>query len=150
MTLQTVDSSTPVSPDSRAAAFDVFLASWNQAALAWDCEGLANCYTPDGLFFGGRPDHFAGRDAIDAYFRSYIGTIVSCTLKLRDQHVVKLGADCLAAQGFGDFTFLLTGGQRTQSVVRTSLILAREEGRWKARLHHFSPAPKNPPLGLEH
>lgn len=70
-------------------------------------------------------------------------------LRLREQHVFNLEPDCLVAQGFGDFSFLLSDGLQTRSVVRTTLVLLRQQDRWKARLQHIAPIPKNPPLGRE-
>lgn len=130
-------------------AVDNYLAGWNAAGAVWDCKRLADFYTDDGLFFGGRPGHSVGREAIGAYFRSYIGTIAACRLKLRDQHVVSLDADRFVAQGFGEFSFMLADGLATQSVVRTTLMLVRQHDTWKARLWNFAPSPEKPPLGRE-
>jgi len=124
-----------------------YQATWNAAGRYWGCDGLAACFTDDGLFFGGRPEHSVGREAITAYFRSYVGVIASCTLQLRDQEVLELSAECLVCQGFGDFSFVLADGRHTRSVVRTTLILVRQEDGWKARLQHFAPPPSEPPLG---
>lgn len=134
---------------SLPAEIESYLASWNAAGSVWDCERLAECFTEDGLFFGGRPTHSVGRQAIEGYFRSYIGTITSCTLSLREQHVFNLDANCLVAQGFGEFFFELSDGLHTHSVVRTTLVLVRQQDRWKTRLQHIAPIPKNPPLGRE-
>jgi uncharacterized protein (TIGR02246 family) len=139
-----VTSSTPASlPDPLAA----HVAAWNAAGAHWNSEALANCFTEDGLFFGGRPEHSVGREAITAYFRSYIGTIASCHLQLRDQELLQLAPDTVAAQGYGDFSFVLGDGARTRSVVRTTLILVQQRDGWKARLQHFAPPPPEPPLG---
>lgn len=137
------------SPSILPAPLDWYLSAWNDAGSVWNCDSLAERFTEDGLFFGGRPEHSVGREAIRAYFRSYIGTISSCNLALRDQHVAGLGPDCLMAQGFGDFSFVLSDGSRTRSVVRTTLVLVSEGNDWKARLQHIAPLPKQPPLGRE-
>ena len=144
-----MDSSTVTRRQSLPAEMESYLASWNAAASVWDCERLAECFTEDGLFFGGRPTHSVGRQAIEDYFRSYIGTISSCTLRVREQHVFNLEPDCFVAQGFGDFSFVLSDGLHTQSVVRTTLVLVCQQDRWKARLQHIAPIPKKPPLGRE-
>ena len=125
-----------------------YLSAWNAAGSRWDCAALAECFTEDALFFGGRPEHSVGRAAIEAYFRSYTGIIASCTLSLRDQHIVDdLVPDYCTAQGYGDFSFILADGLHTRSVVRTTLILVRERNRWRARLQHIAPPPAEPPIG---
>ena len=131
------------------APLALYVEAWNAAGMRWDCDGLAECFTEDALFFGGRPEHSVGREAIRAYFRSYIGIIETCSLQLRDQHLVDRGPHGLAAQGYGDFAFRLAGGQLTRSTVRTTLILVPDGGRWRSRMHHFGPPPAVPPLGQD-
>ena len=125
----------------------LYVADWNAAGVRWNSEALADCFTPDGLFFGGRPEHSVGHEAILAYFRSYVGIIESCTLQLRDQQLVDLGSQGLVAQGYGDFSFVLAGQRPTRSTVRTTLMLVQLGGRWRARVQHFGPPPLVPPLG---
>ena len=50
-------------------------------------------------------------------------------------------------RGFGAFAFVLSGGRKTQSVLRTTLVLSKLNGQWKIQLHHFSVTPDVPPLG---
>ena len=126
---------------------EAYQQAWNAAALQWDSDALASCFTEDGLFFGGRPQHSVGRAAIRDYFRSYIGVISSCTLHLRDQQVLDVEPDHFVSQGFGDFSFVLADGKHTRSTVRTTLVLVRQHDGWKARLQNFAPSPAEPPLG---
>ena len=138
----------PSSPSALPEPLVSYLAAWNAAGSRWDCAALAGCFTEDALFFGGRPEHSVGRHAIEAYFRSYIGIIASCTLSLREQHIVTdLGANALVAQGYGDFSFILADGLHTRSVVRTTLILVHQRDRWRARVQHIAPPPAEPPIG---
>jgi uncharacterized protein (TIGR02246 family) len=122
--------------------------AWNAAARTWNADGLAAIYTEDALFFGGRPGHFIGANAIRDYFASYEGIIESGAMSLVDQHVIRLDSDTLLAQGHVEFSFVLSGGRSTRSRLRTTLTLVRDASmRWKLRQHHFSPDPAAPPLG---
>lgn len=120
---------------------------WNAAGKHWHAGRLAEVYSQDALFFGGRPGHFVGRAAVQAYFASYVGVIESGAMVLAEQELAQLGPACLLAQGYADFSFVLQGGQNTQSRVRTTLVLVREGTVWRIRQHHFSPTPEAPPLG---
>jgi uncharacterized protein (TIGR02246 family) len=123
-------------------------ARWNAAGRRWDPAAFTDCFTADGLFYGGRPSHAVGREAIRAYFDSYIGVIDVCQLALRDQEFVEPGPGFLLAQGWGEFSFVLANGQHTQSTVRTTWLLQQlPGGEWKIRQQHFAPAPTTPPLG---
>jgi uncharacterized protein (TIGR02246 family) len=121
--------------------------AWNAAGRPWNADRLAAVYTHDALFFGGRPGHFVGRAAVRDYFASYIGVIESGSLVLVEQQLVELSPGCLLAQGYADFSFVLSGNQATRSRVRTTLLIIRDGGDWRIRQHHFSPTPDAPPLG---
>jgi uncharacterized protein (TIGR02246 family) len=124
------------------------LERWNAAGRRWDPSAFTDCFADDGLFYGGRPAHSVGRDAIRAYFDSYVGVIDVCQLVLRDQEFVEAGAGFLLAQGWGEFSFVLADGQRTTSTVRTTWLLQQlPGGEWKIRQQHFAPPPAEPPLG---
>jgi uncharacterized protein (TIGR02246 family) len=122
-------------------------AAWNAAGQRWDAIALAGIYTEDAVFFGGRPGHSVGLPAIREYFESYVGVIESAALDLIDQHIMKMAPGCYLAQGCGNFSFVLAGGQSTRSLLRTTLVIVAEGERWKIRLHHFSASPATPPLG---
>lgn len=122
-------------------------ARWNAAGSRWDAPALADIYTEDAVFFGGRPGHFTGRDAIRGYFASYEGVIVSGVMELVEPVILPLADDLFLAQGHADFSFVLAGAQRTRSVLRATLVLARRSGHWLILQHHFSPTPATPPLG---
>lgn len=128
-------------------ALDNVAARWNAAAAPWNADGLAAVYTADALFFGGRPGHCVGADAIHAYFKSYEGVIRSGRMVLVDQHLKCLAPACVLSQGFADFSFELGDGQSTLSRLRTTLVLVGEQGAWRIAQHHFSPTPEVPPLG---
>lgn len=132
------------------AILEDVLARWNAAGQRWNPAAFADCFTDDGLFFGGRPTHYIGRDAIRAYFDSYIGVILVCQLALRDQAFVPAGPGFLLAQGWGEFSFTLADGQRTGSTVRTTWLMQQVDGGvWKIRQQHIAPAPQVPPLGRD-
>lgn len=133
-------------PQARAA-LDAVMALWNAAAAPWDADALTAVYTADALFFGGRPGHFVGAEAVQAYFQSYEGVIRSGRMALVDQHLKVLAPGCVLSQGFVDFAFELCDGQRTQSRLRTTLVLVSEDASWRICQHHFSPTPEVPPLG---
>ena len=136
----------PAANDMHAAVAAVAQA-WTAAASPWNADALTDLFTADALFFGGKPEHSVGAPAIRDYFASYQGVILSAALRLVEQQVLQLQPGCLLAQGYGDFSFLLAGDRATRSRVRTSLLLVLQDGRWKIRQHHFSPAPSAPPLG---
>jgi len=121
--------------------------AWTAAATPWKADALAAVYADDALFFGGRPGHSIGGAAIRDYFASYEGVIESGRLELVDQQVRELAPGCLLAQGYGDFTFVLAGHRQTRSLLRTTLVLSWQQGRWQIRQHHFSASPSAPPLG---
>ncbi len=132
------------------AILDEALARWNAAGRTWNVSAYADCFTEDGLFFGGRPAHAVGRAAIRAYFESYVGVIKVCQLALRDQQFVEAGPGFLLAQGWGEFTFVLADGERTGSTVRTTWLLQQmPDGPWKIRQQHIAPPPAVPPLGRD-
>jgi uncharacterized protein (TIGR02246 family) len=135
-----------MSPLARAA-LDAVQSAWNAGARPWDPDRLADIYTQDALFWGGRPGHSVGSGAIRAYFGSYLGVIQAGTMALVEQEVRELAPGCLLAQGFVDFAFELTVGQSTRSRLRATLVLTLEDQIWKIRQHHFSPTPEAPPLG---
>ena len=121
--------------------------SWNAAAKVWNPGALASLYADNALFYGGRPGHSVGAREIQAYFASYDGIIESAVLDLVEQQLVQISPESFTAQGFGAFAFVLSGGRKTQSVLRTTLILSKLNGQWKIQLHHFSVTPDVPPLG---
>ncbi|MBU9398774.1 nuclear transport factor 2 family protein [Burkholderia multivorans] len=127
-------------------ALAVVQAAWNAAARDWNAEALAGIYTEDALFFGGRPGHAAGHDAIRAYFASYEGVIRSATLELVEQQFIPFGDDCFLAQGYGEFAFVLGDGTTSRSRLRTTLVIAAQQHEWKIRQHHFSASPETPPI----
>ncbi|QBQ98774.1 YybH family protein [Paraburkholderia pallida] len=128
------------------AALATVQAAWNAAAHRWNAEMLTAVYTDDALFFGGRPGHSVGAGAIRDYFASYEGVIESAALELVEQHFSRLADDCFLAQGYGEFSFVLSGGQLSRSRLRTTLVVALQQGQWKIRQHHFSTTPESPPI----
>jgi uncharacterized protein (TIGR02246 family) len=121
--------------------------AWNAAAAPWNPPRLAAIYTPDALFFGGRPDQSVGSAAIQQYFESYNGVIIEGSMQLVEQQVLEVGPGCQLAQGYVQFKFLLADGRRTVSRLRTTLLLVASSNTWKIRQHHFSTSPDAPPLG---
>lgn len=119
---------------------------WNAGAGNWNSDALADVYTADALFFGGRAGHSVGREGIRSYFMSYNSILKSATLNLVKQHVIKLAPNVFVAQGYGKFHFLLSTGKETDSVLRTTLVIVKRGGKWKVIDHHFSPTPEAPPI----
>ncbi|WP_028221444.1 YybH family protein [Paraburkholderia oxyphila] len=132
--------------DAAGAALARVQAAWNAAAHRWDADRLTAVYTDDALFFGGRPGHSVGAGAIRDYFASYEGVIESATLELVEQYFTHLADDCFLAQGYGEFSFVLSGGRPSRSRLRTTLVVALQQGEWKIRQHHFSTTPESPPI----
>jgi len=123
--------------------------AWSDAGRTWDPAAIARGYTDDAVFFGGRPGLQQGSAGVRAYFDSYVGTITSARLTLRDQQVFRLAPDVILAQGFGHFALGFADGRSTDTVQRTTLVLVRRAGQWKILQHHFSVEPTSPPLGLD-
>lgn len=132
--------------DARAA-LEQAVAAWNRAGSAWNAAALAATYTEDGLLLGGRPGHFVGREAIQAYFASYDGVILGASIHMFDTELRLLAPDYVLAQGAVEFAFTLAGNEQTRSILRATLVLARHEGAWLIADHHFSTIPAEPPLG---
>lgn len=122
-------------------------AAWNAAGRSWNPAALAGVYAADAMLFGGRPGHSVGTAEIAHYFGSYVGVIFSGTMQLVEQQVLQLAAGVFVAQGYVDFSFVLAGDKPTRSRLRTTLVVARQDGQWRIRQHHFSPTPDAPPLG---
>lgn len=133
--------------DPAATALDAMLTAWCLGASPWDAEQLGSLYTEHACLFGGRPGHSRGQAEITEYFASYDGVIVSGSIRPLDQEVSELDARTLVAQGHVEFTFHLATGNRTTSVLRSTLILSHKDGVWRISHHHFSPIPEAPPLG---
>lgn len=132
-------------PAAGEAALAEIERQWNAAARTWDVDALAAIYADDALMYGGRPGLFVGPQIRD-YFASYIGVLKETTLDLVDQHIIALAPDVFLAQGFGEFHFLLGDGNRSGSVLRTTLVIVRRDGRWRIIQHHFSATPAAPPI----
>lgn len=125
----------------------IIQAAWNAGATPWSPLRLAAIYTPDALFFGGRPGQSIGAAAIQQYFESYVGVIIEGSMQLVEQQVLEVAPGCQLAQGYVQFKFLLADGRRTKSRLRTTLLLVESSNTWKIRQHHFSTSPDAPPLG---
>ncbi|RYG10209.1 MAG: hypothetical protein EON92_13130, partial [Burkholderiales bacterium] len=105
------------------AALHAVQEAWSAAGISWNAEALSHVYTPDAIFFGGRPGHSIGREAIKEYFASYDDMLQSTTLRLVDQQVIEIGTDLYLAQGYGEFSFVLADGNAAKSVSRTTLLI---------------------------
>lgn len=122
------------------------IADWNEGGVTWNPDRLTSVYTEDALMFAGRPGHAVGREAIRAYFVTYEGVIASAIMNFVEPQFLPLAPDCFLVQGFADFKFRLAGGEDTRSVLRATLVIAREGGSWRIRQHHFSATPDKPPI----
>ncbi|MSQ18625.1 MAG: SgcJ/EcaC family oxidoreductase [Betaproteobacteria bacterium] len=120
--------------------------AWNAAAQHWDADQLAAIYTPDAVFFGGRPGISVGLTEIRAYFASYIGILKSTSMALVDQHFRQLGPETFLAQGYVEFKFLLDSGKNSATKMRTTLTIVKRNNQWKLIQHHFSTTPETIPV----
>lgn len=121
--------------------------AWNAGAHDWNSDRLADVYSPDALFFGGRPGHAVGRVAIRNYFASYCRIIRSSSVRFEELELRRLAPQTLLAQGFAAFDFVLSNGHQTHSRLRASWLLVEREGGWCILQHHISSSPAQPPLG---
>lgn len=119
---------------------------WSDAANPLSPEKIAAVYSPDALFFGGRPDHYIGRASVRDYFETYRDILASIALEIRDVHFAEVGDRLLLAQGTADFNFGLLDGRSTFASLRATLALRRSDADWMICLHHFSPPPEVPPV----
>lgn len=133
--------------ESAEKILETVLQDWNHEAGNWGSQRLSRLYSSDALFFGGRTGQSVGEAEITAYFNSYHDIILSAHLKLVEQHVLTISDECILAQGFGEFEFVLAGNKQTASRLRTTLVICRIGNDWKIRTHHFSTIPEAPPLG---
>ena len=132
-------------PVIRARFADV-VNRWNAAASPFDPAALASLYSKKALFFGGLPDQYVGRAAIEQYFRHYSGSILAMNFQLQDQSLSCSSGGSLMMQGFACFHFDLAHQRTAQSKLRATLVLDREDEEWRICLHHFSPSPERPPV----
>ena len=121
--------------------------AWNAAAAKnWNAEALSKLYCDEAVFFGGRPGHSVGVNAIRGYFDSYVGIVQSMTLQLVEQQAFSLAPDVVLAQGYGEIALVLADGKRTNPRLRITCVLVQREDRWLILQHHFSPTPAAPPI----
>lgn len=120
---------------------------WNDAAAVWNPDELTRLYADDALFFGGRQEHFVGRDQVKIYFESYRDMLASVELRPKQQHIRRLPSGLVMAQGFADIGFTLLSGSRTNAMFRTSWLLQPcDSSTWEITTHHFSPVPETVPI----
>lgn len=128
------------------AALRAIEQDWNAAALHWNPAALAELYSEDALFYGGRIGHSVGRDQVRAYFDSYTTIFTTVRLSLTEQELRELAPGIWLAQGYASFAFGLKSGGASASVLRSTLVLTHRPEGWRILQHHFSPTPAEPPL----
>lgn len=120
---------------------------WNAASFPWVPASLSMIYHADAVFFGGRTEHYCGRDRIKSYFETYNEMFNAASLRLVRQTFVPIEDNAVSYQGFGEFDFHLNDGRVTHATLRTSLVLKNDPADgWIILLHHFSPIPERPPV----
>jgi uncharacterized protein (TIGR02246 family) len=119
---------------------------WNLAGLIWDVEALTAMYTPDAVMYGGRPGMSIGHAGMRQYFSSYVDMLASTKMELKDQVMIRLAPNVYLAQGYGVFQFTLRTGKKSDTTMRTTLVLVEREKEWKILQHHFSSTPDKPPI----
>jgi hypothetical protein len=129
---------TESAPQTGYEALRSIESDWCAAGFTWNVDSLVDIYTSDALLFGGQPGLAVGHAAIRAYFSSYRGILDSTRLQLYDQNLIELDSNMFIAQGYGIFTFHFADGRITAPVSRTTLLMVREQKRWKVKVHHFS------------
>ncbi len=120
---------------------------WRKGGVPYSPELLTALYTEDALFYGGLAALYSGRDEIRGYFEHYVGLVASSVITLRDQQLVALSNEIIAAQGIVDFAFGLPDGRSTALTQRSTLIMQRVGRKdWRIRLQHFSVQPSATPV----
>ena len=117
------------------------LTGWSKAAADWNARKLGALYCEDACLFGGHPGHSTGRAEIIRYFAGYENIILSASIKPLDQEVFPLDQRLVIAQGYVEFEFVLGNGNTTKSLLRSTLVLKKENDQWKISHHHFSSIP---------
>lgn len=120
---------------------------WRMGGVPYDPARLSSLYTDDALFYGGLAQLYAGREQIRAYFDYYVGLVASSVIALRDQNLIWLSDETVAAQGIVEFAFGLPDGRSTSLTQRSTLIVTRtDDADWLVRLQHFSVRPAETPV----
>lgn len=81
-----------------------------------------------------------GRAAIDAYVDHLVGGLTEVRSALRDVHAEEYG-DTAVVTCWLDQSYTL-GGESAEVTAPTTVVLRREDGRWKAALIHTVPLPE--------
>jgi uncharacterized protein (TIGR02246 family) len=137
-------------PNSEQRAIEHVLrqieACWNAAANTWDADALSDIYAADAVLFGGLPELSISHAGIKEYFNTYKDILRSVQLRMVDQVLRKASDNTYVAQGFVNFTFQLTNGTTTQTRMRTTWVMVKQDDQWKLLAHHFSNLPEKLPV----
>jgi len=131
---------------NHAAALRDVERAWNVAAQPWNPAALADLYTRDAVFYGGRIGHSVGRPQVRAYFESYAALFTTVRLALVDQELRDLAPGIILAQGYAAFDFAFRAGGNSSATLRSTLALVRRAEGWRILQHHFSATPAEPPI----
>lgn len=107
------------------------LQRWKAAFDGHRPDEMAGLFTVDALFQGFGPDVLTGRDAVRGYYEAVpSGRRADVTVL----HTYTIGEQ--VAGGFADVTFGAADGWEAR--VHLSLVLRRDDGRWRIRQYHVS------------
>ncbi|NUZ06086.1 SgcJ/EcaC family oxidoreductase [Schlegelella sp. ID0723] len=112
------------------------LDQWARAFAERDPDAMARLHSERALFFGSRPQLYAGRSGVRSYFAS---------LRPRSSNSVRFSD--VAAEALADTVIQLaatawfTVDHRVPIPMRVSQTLVCEDGQWVVAQHHASPPP---------
>ncbi|MFD4718950.1 SgcJ/EcaC family oxidoreductase [Streptomyces sp. NPDC087659] len=107
------------------------LRRWKAAFDGHRPDDMADLFTADALFQGFGPTVLTGRDAVRGYYEA---VPPGRTARATVLHTYTIGEQ--VAGGFADVTFGDADGWEAR--VHLSLVLRRDEGRWRIRQYHVS------------
>lgn len=111
---------------------------WTEAFKSRDFDRLAALYADDTAFYGSTRAFYKTPKGVREYFDVLPKHFVDSDYAV--PHVVRLGADAMAATGEVMF-YTNENGQRTERPFRMTHVLVRKGGKWKIATHHASPRP---------
>lgn len=112
--------------------------AWKQAFEARDLIRLSALYTDETAFYGSTAEFHTTPAGVRSYFEVLPPSYTRADYAV--PHIVRLGADAMAATGEVMF-YTEQDGVVTERPFRMTHVLVRAGGRWKIATHHASPRP---------
>jgi hypothetical protein len=107
---------------------------WAECFAARDPDRLAALYAEETAFYGSTADFHTTPAGVRSYFAGLPAGFTSA--EFAPPHIVRLGADAMAASGEVVFRF-----DGKPIPYRMTHVLVRRDGVWKIATHHASPRP---------